>query len=130
MGFSAGGHPASTAATRFSSGKVDDEDLIQRVSCRPDFTVLGYLVISLIEDFTHKGSRRNLLGDDASEELANRLSNEKQVTSETPPTFIFHTGEDPGVLVENALAFYEALRAAQVPGELHIYPNGPYGMGL
>jgi len=109
---------------------VDDEDLIQRVSCRPDFTVLGYLVISLIEDFTHKGSRRNLLGDDASEELANRLSNEKQVTSETPPTFIFHTGEDPGVLVENALAFYQALRAAQVPGELHIYPNGPYGMGL
>jgi acetyl esterase/lipase len=130
MGFSAGGHLASTAATHFDDGKADSADPIERQGCRPNFAILGYPVISMTEDFGHKGSRRNLLGDEPSEELAKLLSNEKQVTSETPPTFIFHTGEDSGVPVENALAFYQALRKANVPGELHIYQFGPHGVGL
>lgn len=130
MGFSAGGHLASTAATHFDSGKPDADDSVDRASCRPDFAILGYPVISMTEDFGHTGSRRNLIGEDGSEELANLLSNEKQVTSETAPTFIFHTGEDTGVPVENALAFYSALRKAKVPGELHVYQFGPHGVGL
>jgi acetyl esterase/lipase len=130
MGFSAGGHLASTAATHFDSGNADSDDPIDRQSCRPDFAVLGYAVISMTADFGHKGSRRNLIGEGGSDELANLLSNEKQVTPETPPTFLFHTGEDAGVPVENALAFYSALRKAKVPGELHIYQYGPHGVGL
>jgi acetyl esterase/lipase len=130
MGFSAGGHLASTAATHFDAGKADAADPIDRQSSRPDFAILGYAVISMTADFGHKGSRRNLIGEDGSDELANLLSNEKQVTSETPPTFLFHTGEDAGVPVENALAFYQALRKAKVPGELHVYQYGPHGLGL
>lgn len=130
MGFSAGGHLASTAATHFAGGNDASDDSVEQVSCRPDFAVLGYPVISMTADFGHKGSRRNLLGDADSDQLATHLSNDQQVTSETPPTFIFHTGEDTGVPVENALAFYQALRKANVRGELHIYQFGPHGLGL
>ena len=130
MGFSAGGHLASTAATHFDSGDPNSDDLIERAACRPDFVVLGYPVISMTEDFGHKGSRRNLLGEPHDPKLAEYLSSEKQVTKNTPPAFLFHTGEDTGVPVENSLAFYRALRKAKVAAELHVYQYGPHGVGL
>lgn len=130
MGFSAGGHLASTAATHFDAGRPDDSDLIERASSRPDFAVLGYPVISFTEPFAHRGSARNLLGENATAEMLEQLSNDKQVTKETPPTFLFHTDEDKGVPAENSVAFYLACRKAGVPAELHIYRFGPHGVGL
>ena len=130
MGFSAGGHLASTAATHFDEGAASSDDAVERVSCRPDFAILGYPVISMTAEFGHQGSKRNLLGDDPDPKLAELLSNEKQVTAETPPTFLFHTGEDRGVPVENSLAFYAGLVKAGVPAELHVYQYGPHGVGL
>jgi acetyl esterase/lipase len=130
MGFSAGGHLASTLATHFDAGSPDSDDPIERNSCRPNFAVLCYPVISMTESFGHKGSAKNLLGDNPDPKLLENLSNEKQVTSDTPPTFLFHTGEDTGVPVENSLAFYAALRKAKVPAELHVYQDGPHGVGL
>jgi len=130
LGFSAGGHLASTTATHFDKGNPEAEDPIERVSCRPDFAVLCYPVIAFDEPFTHKGSQRNLLGEDADAELVKRFSNEKQVTSETPPTFLWHTNEDRGVPPENSVHFYLALRRANVPAELHIYEHGRHGLGL
>lgn len=130
LGFSAGGHLASTAATHFDVGQADSKDPIEKQSCRPDFAVLCYPVISLIEPFGHSGSKRNLLGDQPDPKLVEFLSNEKQVTADTPPTFLFHTGDDAGVPVENSLAFYAALRKAKVPAELHVYQVGPHGVGL
>jgi len=130
MGFSAGGHLASTAATHFDAGKPDAADPVDRVSCRPDFAILGYPVISLTADFAHRGSAKNLLGENPEPALLDDLSNEKQVTQETPPTFLFHTAEDTGVPAENSLAFFMALRKAKVPAELHIYQQGPHGVGL
>jgi acetyl esterase/lipase len=130
MGFSAGGHLASTAATHFDPGKPDAEDPIERVSCRPDFAILCYAVIAFDEPYTHRGSQRNLLGEDPDPELVRSLSNEKQVTPETPPTFLFHTDEDTGVPAENSVQFYLALRRAKVPAEMHIYRQGRHGLGL
>lgn len=130
LGFSAGGHLASTAATHFDAGQPDSADPLERQSSRPDFAVLCYPVISLTEKFAHTGSGRNLLGDQATEEQREQLSNEKQVTAQTPPTFLWHTGEDSGVPVENSLAFYAACRKAGVPAELHVYQIGPHGVGL
>jgi len=132
MGFSAGGHLASTAATHFDSGNPDATDPIDKISSRPDFAVLCYPVITMDEQFTHKGSRRNLFGNDRyhSPELVELLSNEKHVTSKTPPTFIFHTTEDQAVPVENAIEFYSALRKHGVGCELHIYQKGGHGVGL
>ncbi len=130
MGFSAGGHLASTASTHFDAGDANADDPIDRVSCRPDFTILGYPVISLTAPFAHGGSRRNLLGDTDTDELAMSLSNETQVTSETPPAFLFHTGEDTGVPPQNSVSYYLALHEHGVPAELHIYQNGPHGAGL
>lgn len=130
LGFSAGGHLASTAATHFDEGNADSEDEIERVSCRPDFAVLCYPVIAFEEPYTHKGSQRNLLGDDADPELVKSLSNEKQVTADTPPTFLWHTSEDRAVPPQNSIHFYLALRAAGVPAELHIYEKGRHGLGL
>lgn len=130
MGFSAGGHLASTAGTHFDAGQPDAKDPIDRVSCRPDFLILCYPVVSFTTEFTHKGSRDNLLGKDADPKLIEQFSNEKQVNAETPPTFLFHTNEDAGVLPENSVLFYLALRKAKVPAELHIYERGPHGVGL
>ena len=130
MGFSAGGHLASTAATHFDAGRPDAEDRIERASCRPDFAILCYPVIMFDEAYTHRGSQRNLLGEDPDPELVRSLSNEKQVTPETPPTFLFHTDEDKGVPAENSVQFYLALRRAKVPAELHIYRQGRHGLGL
>jgi dienelactone hydrolase len=130
MGFSAGGHLASTAATHFDTGSANSEDNVDRASCRPDFAILGYPVISFSAEFSHRGSARNLLGENPDPKLIELLSNEKQVTKDTPPVFLFHTGEDTGVPPENSMAFYMACRKAGVPAELHIYRYGPHGIGL
>jgi acetyl esterase/lipase len=130
LGFSAGGHLASTAGTHFDGGDPDAKDPVERVSCRPDFMVLVYPVISLAESYAHAGSRRNLLGDNPDRELVEHLSNEKQVTARTPPTFLIHTNEDRGVPAENSIYFCLALRKAGVPVEMHIYEKGPHGFGL
>jgi acetyl esterase/lipase len=129
-GFSAGGHLASTLATHFDDGKADADDPIERVSCRPDFAILSYPVITMRPPVTHGGSRRNLLGDKADEALVASLCNDEQVTEKTPPTFLFHTNEDKAVPPENSILFYQALRKNKVPAELHIYEKGPHGVGL
>ncbi len=129
MGSSAGGHLASTAVTHFDAGKADAADAIDKESCRPDFGILCYAVISM-GDNTHQGSRKNLLGDNPEPALIELLSNEKQVTKETPPCFIWHTWEDQAVKVENSLEFAAALQRAGVPFDLHIYQKGRHGIGL
>src|SRR6478672_11403684 len=130
MGFSAGGHLASTAATHFDSGKSDSFDPIERAGSRPDFLILGYPVISFDPAVTHTGSLKNLLGDNPDPKLIENLSNDLQVTAQTPPTFIFHTTNDNGVPVENSVRFYLALRKAKVPVEMHLFENGPHGVGM
>src|SRR5262249_10972798 len=129
-GFSAGGHLASTMATHFDDGNPQASDPIERVSSRPDIAVLAYPVISMAEGTTHAGSRKNLLGANPSPELVALLSNEKQVTPKTPPTFLFHTADDSAVSVENSFLFAEALRKAKVPYELHVFEKGRHGVGL
>jgi len=131
MGFSAGGHLAATAATHFDFGNAASVDVIDRVSSRPDFAVLAYPVITLTnEPYVHKGSRRNLLGENPDSKLVESLSNERAVTRDTPPCFLFHTDADSGVPPENSVLFYLALRKHGVPAELHIYEKGPHGVGL
>jgi len=130
LGFSAGGHLASTVGTHFDAGKPDATDPIDRVSCRPDFVVLIYPVITLTSEFTHRGSRRALLGDDPPPELLRSLSNETQVTGQTPPTFLVHTAEDRAVPCENSILFAMALHRHRVPMELHIFEKGRHGFGL
>lgn len=129
LGFSAGGHLASTAGTHFDAGDPEAEDLIERASSRPDLMVLVYPVISL-GAITHSGSRTNLLGENPDPAMMELLSNEKQVTPVTPPTFLLHTMEDAGVPFENSLMFAQALRKADVPFELHIFEKGPHGFGM
>ena len=130
MGFSAGGHLASSAGTHFDTGNASAGDPIDRVSSRPDFLVLGYPVISFTTSYVHKGSMRALLGDNPDPKLVELMSNELQVTPQTPPTFLFHTTTDTVVPVENSVLFYMALRKAGVPAEMHIYERGPHGVGL
>ncbi|MCS7305767.1 MAG: alpha/beta hydrolase [Thermoguttaceae bacterium] len=130
MGFSAGGHLASTVATHFDAGNPQGTDPVERVSCRPDFAILCYAVIVLGEPITHRGSQENLLGKDPPEELVRSLSNEKQVTKDTPPTFLWHTDEDKAVPPENSVLFYLACRRVGVPAELHIFRTGRHGLGL
>jgi acetyl esterase/lipase len=129
IGSSAGGHLASTLLTHFDSGNPNGDDMIEKESSRPDLGILCYPVITMGQ-FTHEGSRKNLLGPNPSEDLVDFLSNEKQVTSETPPTFLFHTVEDVVVPVENSLMFAEALRKHGVSFDLHIYEKGRHGIGL
>jgi len=129
MGSSAGGHLTSTLLTHFDAGKADSQDSVERQSSRPDIGILCYAVISMGQ-FTHQGSKNNLLGKDPSPDLVRDLSNELQVTKETPPCFIWHTYEDKGVAVENSLQFAEALRKAGVPFDLHVYQKGAHGLGL
>jgi acetyl esterase/lipase len=130
LGFSAGGHLASTAGTHFDAGKPDAEDPIDRVSSRPDRMILLYPVITLNPPYAHMGSRRNLLGDHPEPALVDSLSNETQVSAQTPPTFLVHTNADAGVPAENSLLFALALRKAKVPLELHIFEKGRHGLGL
>ena len=129
MGSSAGGHLASTAVTHFDAGKPDATDAIERQSCRPDLGILCYAVISMGPN-THQGSKDNLLGKTPSPELVELLSNEKQVTKDTPPCFLWHTAEDKAVKVENSLDFAAALQRSGVPFDLHVYQKGRHGLGL
>jgi acetyl esterase/lipase len=128
-GFSAGGHLASTAGTHFDKGNSKSRDEIERLSCRPDFMILFYPVITMREDFTHKGSRTNLLGKDYKPELEKLYSNEEQVTDMTPPTFLILSDDDAGVLPRNSVEFYMALKQFQIPASLHIIPFGGHGWG-
>ena len=130
MGFSAGGHLAMTASTQSDPGKAGAADIVDRASSRPDFTVLGYPVITMTEAWTHQGSKNNLLGANPDAELAKSLSGELSVTKQTPPTFLFHTNADTAVPAENSVYYYLALRKAGVPAEMHIFEKGPHGVGL
>lgn len=129
-GFSAGGHLAATAATHFDNGDAAATDPLGRIGSRPDFAVLAYPVISFTTPYTHVGSKNNLLGDNPDPKLVESLSNELQVSRQTPPVFLFHTNEDSGVPPENSVLFYLALRKAGIPAELHIYEKGRHGVGL
>ncbi len=131
LGFSAGGHLASTAATQFTDGDASATDPVQRVSSRPDLAILIYPVITFTEDaYVHKGSRTNLLGETATPEQMAAMSSERRVTSRTPPVFLVHTTGDTGVPPENSLLFVEAMRKAGVELELHLYEGGRHGFGL
>lgn len=129
IGSSAGGHLSSTLATHFDAADPGSPDPLERESSRPDLAVLCYPVITFGE-FTHAGSRSNLLGDSPTGEQIRNLSNELQVTSGTPPCFLWHTIEDGEVPAENSLLFANALRKAGVPFSLHIYEKGAHGIGL
>jgi acetyl esterase/lipase len=129
LGFSAGGHLASTVATHYDRGNPNATDPVDRQSCRPDAVILCYAVISFGR-FGHLGSRENLIGPAPPEELRLSLSNETQVTPDTPPTFLWHTAADEGVPVQNSLLFAEALAGQGVAFELHVYPSGNHGLGL
>ena len=129
IGSSAGGHLASTLLTHFDTGQADAADLIERESSRPDLGILCYPVVTM-GGFTHAGSKQNLLGANPPEGLVHLLSNETQVTADTPPCFLWHTVEDDLVPVENSLRFAAALRRSGVPFELHLYEKGGHGLGL
>ncbi|MCX6138509.1 MAG: alpha/beta hydrolase [Ignavibacteriales bacterium] len=129
MGSSAGGHLASTLLTHFDAGKSDNQDSVERQSSRPAIGVLCYAVISM-GALGHSGSRKNLLGENPTAELICELSNELYVTKETPPCFLWHTGEDKSVNVANTLEFAAALQRNNVPYDLHIYQKGRHGIGL
>lgn len=129
MGFSAGGHLAATAGTHWDRGNVQALDPIERVSSRPDAMILCYPVVSFGE-YAHQGSISQLLGEQPSEELLHSLSIETRVTADTPPAFLWHTGDDASVPVENTLLLAAALRRAGVEFELHLYPHGRHGLGL
>ncbi|MEQ1796594.1 MAG: alpha/beta hydrolase [Lacibacter sp.] len=128
MGFSAGGHLASTAATHFA-GNADATDK-DTTSVRPDFAILIYPVISFDSTITHKGSRNNLVGANASAETINLFSNELQVNAKTPPAFLVHAGDDGAVPVENSIRYYQACIKYKVPVEMHLYPKGGHGFGM
>ena len=130
LGFSAGGHLASTAATHFEMGNPESEDPLKRLSSRPDFMILIYPVITMQSDYTHKGSRYHLLGENPEPELVELMSNENQVSRQTPPAFIVHGSNDSGVPVQNSVQFYLALRKHDVPAEMHLFEDGPHGFGL
>ena len=129
-GFSAGGHLTATAGTKFDAGNASSPDVIERQGSRPDFLILAYPVITLKAPDAHVNSRQNLLGDDPDPALVRSLSAETQVTSQTPPTFLFATFEDKTVPVMNSVMFYEALVKAGVPAEMHLFQHGPHGVGL
>lgn len=126
MGFSAGGHLASTLETHYQKSLIDNP---KNTSLRPNFAVLGYPVITMRE-LTHKGSKKNLLGENPKEELINLYSNELQVTPQTPPTFIFQAMDDSTVPLENSIYFTLALKNAGVKCETHLYQGGKHGFGL
>lgn len=127
MGFSAGGHLASTAGTHFNKSYIPNDE---HLSLRPDFMILIYPVISMKDGLTHGGSRTNLLGKSPSEEQITLFSNELQVNATTPPTWITHTGDDKVVPVENSIRFYQELIRNKVPAEMHLYPAGNHGFVL
>ena len=127
LGFSAGGHLASTAGTHFGKATIDNKD---NISLRPDFMILVYPVISFSDSLGHRGSRNALLGANPDAQLIQEYSNELQVTPQTPPAFIVHAEDDKTVPVANSIHFYESLLHNKVPAELHVYPKGGHGFGL
>ncbi|MEO5593699.1 MAG: alpha/beta hydrolase [Chitinophagaceae bacterium] len=127
MGFSAGGHLASTASTHFEKAMIDNKE---NTSLRPDFSLLVYPVISMTDSLGHNGSRNNLLGKMPSAEQIKLYSNEQQVTAQTPPAFLIHSADDKVVDVDNSIAYFEALRHNKIPAEMHIYPKGNHGFVL
>jgi acetyl esterase/lipase len=129
-GSSAGGHLASTAGTHFDLGDPDSTDPIERISCRPDFMLLIYPVISLTEDFGHIGSRTNLIGTGNKWDLVEKYSNQFHVTPQTPPTFLILADDDVAVPARNSVEFYLALKKNKIPAEMHIYRTGGHGFGI
>jgi acetyl esterase/lipase len=130
MGFSAGGHLASTVDTHFDAGNPAAADPIDRVSCRPDFTILVYAVISMKDGITNAVCKKNLLGANPDPALVESLSNETQVTPQTPPTILFACADDPLVPIANDLLMYAALQKAGVSSEYHEYPTGGHAWGF
>ncbi len=130
MGFSAGGHLASTLDTHFDAGNAQAADPVDKQSCRPDFAVLVYPVISMKDGITHQGSKHNLLGPNPDPALVENLSNESQVTTQTPPTLLVHAADDGAVPIENSRLMYAALQKAGVPSALQEYPRGGHGFGF
>ena len=130
IGFSAGGHLASTAATRFDDEPVPPADEIDRLSARPDFAIMAYPVISMEQGVTHAGSRKRLLGANPDPALVESLSTDRAVTKQTPPVFLFHTAADTAVPAENSIRFFRACLKAGVPAELHVFEHGKHGVGL
>jgi acetyl esterase/lipase len=128
-GFSAGGHLASTAGTHFDSGNASSADPVERLGCRPDFMVLFYPVITMKEEFTHIGSRNNLMGQGYNAELVRLYSNEEQVTAQTPPAFLILSDDDKVVVPRNSTEFYSALKRQGIPAALHIIASGGHGWG-
>ncbi len=129
-GSSAGGHLASTVGTRFDKGNRESTCPIEQVSCRPDFMLLLYPVISFDEEYGHMGSRKNLIGEGNNWELAKKYSNELHVTSETPPTFLVLADDDKSVVPRNSIEFYLKLKEYNVPSEIHIFQEGGHGFGI
>ena len=129
LGFSAGGHLASTLGTHFEEKVYEPIDTVDQQSARPNFMALGYPVISFGE-MTHGGSKKNLIGENPNMEMVDYFSNEKQVSENTPPTFLFHASDDTAVPVENSLLFYQALKDRGVSATMHIYPKGGHGFSL
>lgn len=130
MGFSAGGHLASTLSTQYDYHAEREIDEIDSLSARPSFSVLVYPVISFRDAAAHSGSRRNLLGENAPQELVDRFSAELNVTADTPPAFLVHSQDDGGVPVENSLLYFRALTREGVPASLHVYPEGGHGFAF
>lgn len=127
MGFSAGGHLASTATTHFDKAVIENNS---NTNMRPDFQILVYPVISMLDSLTHLDSRKNLLGSNPSKEIIDEFSNELQVNGNTPPAYITHAGDDKVVDVDNSIIYFEQLRHHNIPTELHIYPKGNHGFVL
>jgi len=127
IGFSAGGHLASTLSTHFDEKVYDIKD---NISARPDFSILMYPVITMDASFTHMGSRRNLIGENPSEEAVRHFSNEQQINEKTPPAFLVHSADDKAVPIKNSMTYYENLSKFNIPSELHIFQKGGHGYGL
>ena len=127
IGFSAGGHLASTLSTHFDEKVYDVKD---NISARPDFSILMYPVITMDASFTHMGSRRNLIGENPSEEAVRHFSNELQITEKTPPAILVHSADDKAVPIKNSMTYYEGLSKLNIPSELHIFQKGGHGYGL
>lgn len=130
MGFSAGGHLASTAGTHFDAGNPQSKDPIEWKSSRPDFMILMYPVITMDTTVAHSGSRKYLIGENPSREMAERYSNELQVSDKTPPTLLIHADDDKGVPPENSVLFYLALRKHKIPAAMHIFSGGGHGFSF
>ena len=127
MGFSAGGHLASTAATHFNKSYIENP---KNISLRPDFSIFIYPVISFQDSIGHIGSRDQLIGKNPPKPLLDSYSNELQVTAQTPPTFLVHSTDDDVVPVMNSIRFYESLLQYKIPAEMHLYKGGGHGFGL